>query len=74
MTTIYLSLGSNLGNRENNLLQGIKFLKQEINIIKISSFYETKPQENTEQPYFLNCCLQGETNLKPLELSYEKLI
>lgn len=68
MTTIYLSLGSNLGNRENNLLQAVRFLKKEIHIIKVSSFYETKPQDNTKQPYFLNCCIKGETNLKPLEL------
>lgn len=68
MTTIYLSLGSNLGNRENNLLQGIGFLKKEVNILKVSSLYETKPWGNARSPYFINCCLSAETKFRPLQL------
>jgi len=65
---VYLSLGSNLGNREKYLREAISRL-QELGIIKqVSAFYETQPVEvRTEQPWFLNCALAIETELMPLE-------
>ena len=66
--TVYLGLGSNLGDRKKNLLRGIEFLRKQIQISKVSPIYETDPVGYTEQPPFLNCVCMGETNLPPLEL------
>ena len=66
--TVYLGLGSNLGDRRANLLRGIEFLRKGIQISRISPIDETEPVGYTEQPPFLNGVCQGETNLAPLEL------
>jgi 2-amino-4-hydroxy-6-hydroxymethyldihydropteridine diphosphokinase len=65
---VYLSLGSNLGDREKHLCEAIDRL-QDLGVIgKISAFYETQPVEvQAEQPWFLNCALAMETELAPLE-------
>jgi 2-amino-4-hydroxy-6-hydroxymethyldihydropteridine diphosphokinase len=65
---VYLSLGSNLGDRERVLREAISRL-QELGVIKqVSAFYETQPVEvQKEQPWFLNCALAMETELMPLE-------
>ena len=69
MTTVYLSLGSNLGNREKNLRDGIAALAgAEARLTRVSSFYETEPVDFTDQPWFLNCVVETETQLPPLEL------
>lgn len=67
---IFLSLGSNLGDRKNNLEKAIQFLKSEEKIFveKISSVYETKPWGETNQPDFLNLALVLKTELAPCEL------
>ena len=61
-TTAYLSLGSNLGDREQNLRTAIANLEGDLTI---SSFYETEPVEFTEQPWFLNCAVAVRTELTP---------
>ena len=62
--TAYLSLGSNLGDRRANLRNAIgKFLNLG-NLVAVSSFYETEPVEFTEQPWFLNCAVALQTELK----------
>jgi 2-amino-4-hydroxy-6-hydroxymethyldihydropteridine diphosphokinase len=65
---VYLSLGSNLGDREKYLREAISRLG-DLGVIKqVSAFYETQPVEvQTEQPWFLNCALAMETELVPLE-------
>lgn len=65
---VYLSLGSNLGDREKYLREAI-FRLRELGVIKqVSAFYETQPVEvQTEQPWFLNCAVAMETELVPLE-------
>jgi 2-amino-4-hydroxy-6-hydroxymethyldihydropteridine diphosphokinase len=65
---VYLSLGSNLGDRENSLREAISRL-QDLGVIRqVSAFYETQPVEvQGEQPWFLNCALAMETELMPLE-------
>jgi len=65
-----LSLGSNLGNKSDNLKQAIEYLKEikDIKIEKISSFYNTAAWGKTNQDDFLNCGMILETDLKPLEL------
>ena len=68
-TTVYLSLGSNLGDREKNLRAAIAALAGAgVRVTKISSFYETEPVDLREQPWFLNCVVKGETNVPALEL------
>ncbi len=66
--TVYLGLGSNLGDRKTNLLRGIKYLRRGIGITQISRTYETEPVGYTEQPPFLNNACKGETALSPREL------
>ena len=61
-TTVYLSLGSNLGDREQNLRAAIARLR---GVLAVSSFYETEPVEFTEQPWFLNCAVAVRTELTP---------
>jgi 2-amino-4-hydroxy-6-hydroxymethyldihydropteridine diphosphokinase len=66
---VYLSLGSNLGDREANLRRAIDALeRQDIHVIKQSSLYETAPQDVVEQPWFLNLALECQTRLFPLQL------
>ena len=68
-TTVYLSLGSNLGDRERNLRNAIAALDYaKVHVTRVSSFYETEPVDLREQPWFLNCVVQGETQIPPLDL------
>jgi 2-amino-4-hydroxy-6-hydroxymethyldihydropteridine diphosphokinase len=64
-TIVYVSLGSNLGDRESNLRTAISHFSELGEVIKTSSFYETEPVEFTEQPWFLNCAVELETSLTP---------
>jgi 2-amino-4-hydroxy-6-hydroxymethyldihydropteridine diphosphokinase len=65
----YLSLGSNLGNREENIERALAALeKKQIRIIKRSSLYETEPQDVADQPWFLNMAAACETPCFPLHL------
>ena len=66
--TIFLALGSNLGDRQANLQAAIQALPPAIQVLRLSSIYETKPWGYQEQPDFLNQVLQGETQLAPVEL------
>jgi 2-amino-4-hydroxy-6-hydroxymethyldihydropteridine diphosphokinase len=69
MAIVYLSIGSNLGDREKNLSRAIEILeKQGIFVRKRSSLYETEPWGEKNQPLFLNMALEIETELKPQEL------
>ena len=69
MTTVYLSLGSNIGDREKNLRDAIAALVEPgARLTRVSSFYETAPVDFTDQPWFLNCVVETETQLPPLEL------
>jgi 2-amino-4-hydroxy-6-hydroxymethyldihydropteridine diphosphokinase len=61
--TVFLGLGSNLGDRQNNLNLAIDFLKERIKIEKASPVYDTAPVGNTNQPRFLNMVLQISTRL-----------
>ncbi len=69
--TVHILLGSNQGNRENNIKSAIAELKHEgINVLKISPFIETKPEDAPPQAPFINAALECETNLHPLALLY----
>ena len=64
----YLSLGSNVGNRENNLREAIHRMETLGRVLSVSSFYETEPVEFTEQAWFLNCAVALETAQSASEL------
>ncbi|PYV85499.1 MAG: 2-amino-4-hydroxy-6-hydroxymethyldihydropteridine diphosphokinase [Acidobacteria bacterium] len=65
---VYLSLGSNLGDREANLRTAIEKLGEFGNIAAVSSFYETEPVEVTAQPWFVNCAVKLDTEKMPRQL------
>ena len=66
--TVYLSLGSNVGDRAKNLETAIAKLKKVGGVRAVSSFYETEPVEFTNQPWFLNCAVKLETDKMPRQL------
>jgi len=69
MPVVYLSLGSNMGERGANIAAAIKKLGENgIAVLKSSSVIETLPYGRTNQPAFLNCALKCETALSPEEL------
>jgi len=68
LATAYLSLGSNLGEREENLCQALTLLSLKVNLDEVSSIYETEPIGYKNQPLFLNLVCRITTNLPPEEL------
>jgi 2-amino-4-hydroxy-6-hydroxymethyldihydropteridine diphosphokinase len=67
--TVYLSLGSNVGDRARNLQDAIAALgKAGVHVVRASAVYETEPVDYLEQPWFLNCAVEAETELPALEL------
>ena len=66
--TVYLSLGSNLGDRAQNLLTAIEKLGGIGQVVATSSFYETEPVDVTAQPWFLNCAVKFDTEKMPRQL------
>jgi len=67
--TVYLSLGSNVGDREANLRAAIDELPHAgVAVIRVSSFYETEPVDLREQPWFLNCAVKVETHFDAIML------
>lgn len=87
MTTIYLSVGANIGDRVGNIRRAIAALGavapvpfdtgrspatsgkgQHMRVVRVSALYETEPVEMREQPWFLNCVVEAETDLVPQQL------
>jgi 2-amino-4-hydroxy-6-hydroxymethyldihydropteridine diphosphokinase len=68
MGKIYLSLGTNLGDKKGNLEHALELLSEKVEILKVSSFYETEPVGYSDQPWFLNIAVEGTTSLSPEEL------
>ena len=66
--TVYLGLGSNLGDRQSNLVEGIQRLRAQVSALRLSSVYETEPAYVTDQPRFLNMAVKGVTALDPHDL------
>lgn len=73
MVVAYLGIGSNLGNREKNIKQAVKKLKdtKEIKVIKVSSLIETEAVGGPAQGKFLNGAVAVKTTLSPLKLLKE---
>ena len=70
---VYLSLGSNMGDRAANLRQAIDGLRSLGEVVAVSSFYETEPVEVTAQPWFLNCAVSLDTEKMPKQLMRQVL-
>ena len=70
MPTVYLSLGSNLGDRLRFLKKAIKKINasDEVSVKKISPVYETEPKGTRNQGWFLNLAIQLHTSLDPFSL------
>ncbi len=66
--TIYLSLGSNLGDRAANLRAALARLAELGEVRSVSDVYETEPVDVREQPWFLNCVVEVITTLMPMQL------
>jgi 2-amino-4-hydroxy-6-hydroxymethyldihydropteridine diphosphokinase len=62
---VYLSLGSNVGDREIHLRDAIARLQTDGRVVSVSSFYETEPVEFRDQAWFLNCAVVLETTETP---------
>lgn len=71
--TVYLSLGSNLGDRQANLQSALERLGELGAVTAVSSIYETEPVGFAAQPYFLNCAVALETELMPRQLLHRVL-
>ena len=65
MVTAYFSLGSNLGDRAQNLAEALHCLRQQVHSARVSSLYETAPVGYADQPAFLNLACAGLTELPP---------
>ncbi|MDR1568288.1 MAG: 2-amino-4-hydroxy-6-hydroxymethyldihydropteridine diphosphokinase, partial [Streptococcaceae bacterium] len=70
MNQVFLSLGSNLGNRWAYLKQAISLLQsnEKIELELVSPIYQTSPVAQIKQPDFLNLALKIKTSYRPLEL------
>ena len=63
--TVYIALGTNLGNRKTNLNAAIESLPPDVNVLAESHIYETPPWGYEDQPAFLNMVVKAETDLEP---------
>ena len=66
--TIYIGLGSNIGDRLTNLKRGVSLLSQTFDVVCTSSIYETEPWGYLNQPNFLNAVIQVTTTKEPLDV------
>jgi 2-amino-4-hydroxy-6-hydroxymethyldihydropteridine diphosphokinase len=68
MKTVYLSLGSNRGDRAQNIARALERLAERgVRVTRASSLYETEPVD-ARGGWFLNCVAEGETGLMPRQL------
>jgi 2-amino-4-hydroxy-6-hydroxymethyldihydropteridine diphosphokinase len=68
-TVVYFALGSNIGEREQNLREALRLLNEsDVRITKISSIYETEPVDYLDQPWFLNAVGEARTALSAVAL------
>ena len=68
--SVYLSIGSNIGDKKKNLKNAISLLRNQdkIDVAGVSPFYKTQPQNYTDQDWFVNAALKIKTLLDPQEL------
>ena len=70
---VYLSLGSNIGDRAANLQAAIRCLREAETVTAVSGFYEAEPVDLQDQPWFLNCVVALQTHKSPGELLIKAL-
>jgi 2-amino-4-hydroxy-6-hydroxymethyldihydropteridine diphosphokinase len=69
VNTVYIGLGSNLGDRAAQLAEALtRMQEQEIAITRTSRIYETAPRDVTNQPWFLNQVVEATTECLPRQL------
>ncbi len=69
MPKVYLSIGSNLGQRADNCLKAVEAIKKEgISVLKVSGFYRTEPWGYKDQPEFINIAVECFTELPAEDL------
>jgi 2-amino-4-hydroxy-6-hydroxymethyldihydropteridine diphosphokinase len=68
LETVYIAIGSNKGNRQDNVIRTLRYVGKNILIMRISSFIKTMPAEGSEGGFFLNGVIEGKTHLSPLKL------
>lgn len=69
MATVYIGIGSNLGDREANCLRAVDLMAERgLKVKKRSGAYETEPWGVEDQPRFINMAVSVETDAEPLEL------
>ena len=66
--TVFLGLGSNQGDREAYLKAAIQGMRAFCGNVQVSSFWDTEPMYDVNQPRFLNAVVRGETTLSPRAL------
>jgi 2-amino-4-hydroxy-6-hydroxymethyldihydropteridine diphosphokinase len=66
--SVYLGLGTNLGERAANLQAAARALEPAVRVLRASRLYETPPWGYEQQPDFLNQVLESSTDLNPQEL------
>lgn len=66
--TVYLGIGGNLGNRQDNFRRVKDFIAERMKIDKASSIYETEPVSEIKQPKYLNMVVKTHTSLSPTGL------
>ena len=67
-TTVYLGLGSNLGDRRGNLAAALRGIEPAVRVDAVSSLYETAPVGPQDQPAYYNAACRGVTDLTPRAL------
>lgn len=65
---VFIALGTNLGDRKENLRIALASLESFAHLLACSGVYETPPWGFTDQPWFLNMAVEGDTNLSPYDL------
>lgn len=68
MATVFIALGSNLGDRAAHLRYALRALSDAVEVERVSRFYETDPVGFLDQPRFLNAVLRGRTDLAPRDV------
>ena len=69
MSTVYLSLGSNLGDRELTLRRAVSLLEERVGrVLRLSAFHETAPWGFSSDNMFVNAAVSIETSLSPRQL------
>ncbi|HET9477140.1 MAG TPA: 2-amino-4-hydroxy-6-hydroxymethyldihydropteridine diphosphokinase [Dehalococcoidia bacterium] len=68
MSTVYIALGANLGNREANLRMALRAITRMARVHAVSALYESEPEGGVAQPAYYNAVCRIETGLEPLPL------